>query len=142
MTKEKDSFSRKSLDHAGTLVTKAAVLPEAQTNEIAAAPFLWARIRTRIAEEQQSRDSQGVWSGFWLISKRAIPVMMIVAALSFGLSAYLTGNKTQPAAFSVDAYLGTNESGLENMMFAERRPLTSDEVLATIIAKDEREAGK
>ena len=68
--------------------------------------------------------------------------MMILAAVSFGLSSYMTGNKTQPAAFSVDAYLGTNESGIENMMFAERRPLTRDEVLATIFTKDEREAVK
>ena len=138
MTKEKDSVSRERLDLIGRRITNAAVLSEAESDEIANAPFLLANIRRRIAG-QQLLDSSRVWSGFWQISKRAIPAMMIVAALSFGLSSYMTGNKTQPVAFSVDAYLGTTESGIENMMFAERRPLTRDEVLATIITKDERE---
>lgn len=139
MTKEKDSVSSERLDRIGRRITNAAVLSQAESDEIANAPFLFANVRTRIAG-QQLLDSSGVWSGFWQISKRAIPAMMILAAVSFGLSSYMTGNKTQPAAFSVDAYLGTTESGIENMMFTERRPLTRDEVLATIIAKDEREA--
>jgi hypothetical protein len=141
MTKEKDSVSRERLDRIGRRITNAAVLSKAESDEIVNAPFLFAKIRTRTAG-QQLLESSGVWSGFWQISKRAIPAMMILAAVSLGLSSYMTGNKTQPAAFSVDAYLGTNESGIENMMFAERRPLTRDEVLATIITKDEREAVK
>ena len=142
MTKEKEEVLSESLDRTGRLITHAAMLSQAETDEIASAPFLWARIRTRIAEEEQLHDSQGLWTGIWLVSKRAIPAMMIVAALSFGMSAYLAGNKTQSTAFSVDAYLGTSDSGIENIMFAERRPLTRDEVLATIITKDDREAGR
>lgn len=142
MSQEKDVVSLNHLDTVARLITKAAVLSEEETNEIAAGPFLFARIRQRIANEQQSVTSHSLWTGFWPISKRAIPAMMIVAALSFGLSAVMTRNKTQPTAFSVDAYLGTNESGMENMVFAERRPLTRDDVLATIITRDEREAGR
>ena len=140
MTQEKAAISRERLDRAGRIITKAAVLSEDKTREIAAAPFLFARIQARIAGEGQVSDA-GIWTAFWSISKRAIPAMMIVAALSFGLSVYFTGNKNQPTAFSVDAYLGTNESGVENLVFAERRPLTQDEVLATIISSD-REPGR
>lgn len=142
MTQEKHVVSRPSLDSAGSSIIRSAVLPESETDEISAAPFLFGRIRTRIANEQQALDDRGNLASFWLISKRAIPAMMLVAAFSFGLSAYMTGNKTQPSAFSVDAYLGANESGIENMVFAERRQLTNDEVLATIIARDEREASR
>ena len=60
----------------------------------------------------------------------------------FGTFGLFAGNKSATAAFSVDAYLGTNESGIENIVFAERRPLTTEEVLATIINRDEREAGR
>ena len=141
MTPEKHANSRVTLDRAGSSVIRSAALSESETNEIAAAPFLFARIRTRIANEGQNSDLSAA-TNIWLISKRAIPAMMLVAAISFGLSAYMTGNKTQPTAFSVDAYLGTNESGVENLVFAERRPLTRDEVLATIIIRDEREAGR
>lgn len=140
MTQEKASISRGHLNRAGRIITKAAVLSEKETREIAAAPFLFARIQARIAAEGEVSEA-GIWQAFWSISKRAIPVMMIVAALSFGLSVYFTGNKNQPTAFSVDAYLGTNESGVENLVFAERRPLTQDEVLATIISSD-RELGR
>ena len=140
MTQEKASISRDHLDRAGRLITRSAGLSKEKASEIAAAPFLFARIQARIAGEAQASDA-GIWMAFWSISKRAIPAMMIVAALSFGLSVYFTGNKSQPTAFSVDAYLGTNESGVENLVFAERRPLTQDEVLATIISND-RELGR
>ena len=141
MIKEKPSISHESLDSAGRLITKAAILSETEAEAIATAPFLFARIQARIGAEQQVADV-GIWTGFWSISRRAIPAMMIVAALSLGLSFYFTGNKKQPATFSVDAYLGTNESGVDNLLFAERRPLTRDEVLATIISRDERELGR
>jgi hypothetical protein len=141
MIKERPSISHESLDRAGRIITKAAILSEAEAGEIAAAPFLFARIQARIAAERQISDA-GIWTGFWSISRRAIPAMMIVAAVSLGLSFYFTGNKKQPAAFSVDAYLGTNESGVDNLLFAERRPLTRDEVLATIIGREERELGR
>lgn len=140
MTQAIDSVSRERLDCAGRIITKSASVSEERASEIAASPFLFARIQARIASEAQGSDA-GIWTAFWSISKRAIPVMMIVAALSFGLSLYFTGNKNQPTAFSVDAYLGTNESGVENLVFAERRPLTQDEVLATIISND-RELGR
>jgi hypothetical protein len=141
MIKERPSISHESLDSAGRLITRAATLSESEAEAIATAPFLFARIQARIAAEQQVADV-GIWTGFWSISRRAIPAMMIVAALSMGLSFYFTGNKKQPATFSVDAYLGTNESGVDNLLFAERRPLTRDEVLATIISRDERELGR
>ena len=140
MSQEKESISRARLDRAGRLLTKAAVVSETEISEIAAAPFLFARIQARIANERQVSQA-GIWTTFWSISRRAIPAMIIVAALSFGLSVYFTGNKNQPTAFSVDAYLGANESGVENLVFAERRPLTQDEGLATIISND-RELGR
>ncbi len=141
MTQERDSIPDERLDRVGRIITNAAALSEAEAGEIAAAPFLFARIQARIAAERQVSEV-GMWTAFWSISKRAIPAMIIVAALSSGLSLYFTGNKNQPVAFSVDAYLGTNESGVENLVFAERRPLTQDEVLATIISQDDRELGR
>lgn len=140
MSQERVSISRERLDRAGRLITNAAVVSEAAAGEIAAAPFLFARIQARIASERQASEA-GIWPAFSAISRRAIPAMIVVAAVSFGLSVYFTGNKNQPAAFSVDAYLGANESGVENLVFAERRPLTTDEVLATIISSD-REPGR
>jgi hypothetical protein len=61
--------------------------------------------------------------------------------LSLGLFVY-TGNKSANPAFSVDAYLGTSESRVEKLVFAERQPVTVDEVLATIVTRDEREPAR
>ena len=65
--------------------------------------------------------------------------MSLAAVLSSGLFLYTEGNESANSTFSVDAYLGTGESGIESMVFAERPPLTDEEVLATIVANDERE---
>jgi hypothetical protein len=68
--------------------------------------------------------------------------MGLAAALSFGLFLYVNGNKSTSPPFSVDAYLGAGESGIDNMLFADRRPLTADEVLTTIVSRDDREAAR
>lgn len=140
MTQQKHSVSQDNLDRVGSLITKAGVLADEETNQIATAPFLFARIKARISAEELRLEDRSLWASFWPISKSAVPAMVIIAAVSFGLSVYMGGNKNQTPAFSVDAYLRTNESGVENIVFAERRPLTRDEVLATIISRDEREA--
>ena len=141
MIKEKPSISHESLDSAGRPDYESShpLRNGGRGNCHSAIPICSHSGAHRT--EQQVADV-GIWTGFWSISRRAIPAMMIVAALSLGLSFYFTGNKKQPATFSVDAYLGTNESGVDNLLFAERRPLTRDEVLARSLAEMRRELGR
>ncbi|MGH9966422.1 MAG: hypothetical protein ACREBG_01115 [Pyrinomonadaceae bacterium] len=126
-----------NLDNAGRRLLNASVLSDQDVEEVAGSPFLFARIRARISE-RQADEAGNLWGSFWLISRKAIPAMSLAAAISLGLFLY-AGNKSQNSAFSVDAYLGTSESGIENIVFAEKRPLTTEEVLTTIITRDERE---
>lgn len=142
MNSLKDSGLNEKLDRTGREITLASITPDQEAGDVASAPFLFTRVRTLIEQERKQREADGIWTGFSSASRKAIPAMVIVAALSLGLSLYTAGNKSGKSAFSVDAYLGTNEAGIENMFFAERRPLTTEEVLATIINRDEREAGK
>ena len=141
MKSPKKSGYNKELDCVGRLITRASVLADDEAGDVAAAPFLFTRVRSRIAGREQA-ESERIWSGFRAASRKAIPAMVIVAVVSCGLSLYTGGNKRTNPAFSVDAYLGTNEAGIENMVFAEGRTLTNEEVLATILNRDEREAGK
>jgi anti-sigma-K factor RskA len=141
MKSSKKSGINEELDCVGRHITRASVLADDEAGDIAAAPFLFTRVRARIADREQS-ESGRIWSGFRTASLKAIPAMIIVAVVSCGLSLYTSGNKSTNPAFSVDAYLGTNEAGIENMVFAEKRTLTTEEVLATILNRDEREAGK
>ena len=141
MKSSKKSGINEELDCVGRHITRASVLADNEAGDIAAAAFLFTRVRARIADHEQS-ESGRIWSGFRAASLKAIPAMIIVAVVSCGLSLYTSGNKSTNPAFSVDAYLGTNEAGIENMVFAEKRTLTNEEVLATILNRDEREAGK
>ena len=136
----KDPVLNDRLDRTGREIARVSVIPDQEAGDVATAQFLFTRVRALIDQERKQREAGGIWTGFRSASRKAIPAMVIVAALSLGLSLYTAGNKSANSAFSVDAYLGTNEAGIENMFFAERRPLTTEEVLATII--NEREAGK
>ena len=142
MNSLKDPRLNEKLDRTGREITRASVLPDEEAGDVASAPFLFKRVRALVEQEQKQRGAGSIWTGFRSATRKAIPGMVVVAALSSGLSLYSAGNKSGNPAFSVDAYLGTNEAGIENMFFAERRPLTTEEVLATIINRDEREAGK
>jgi hypothetical protein len=141
MKSPKKSGINEELDCVGRLITRASVLADEEAGDIAAAPFLLTRVRARIADREPT-ESGRIWSGFRAASSKAIPAMVIVAVVSCGLSLYTGGNKSTNPAFSVDAYLGTSEAGIENTVFAERRTLTNEEVLATILNRDEREAGR
>ena len=142
MTRKNYPRRNEKLDRAGRRLVIASVLPDEIANSVVESPFLFSQIRARIASQQESSQIGGVWAGFWLISRRAIPAMGLVAALSFGLFLYTGRNKSASSTFSVDAYLGTSDTEIEGLVFAERRPLTDEEVLSTIVANDEREPAR
>lgn len=134
-------FRQKGLDRVGQSVVRASVLSDEEAGQIALSPFLLTRVKARISGASQVEEAAGIWTNFVLISRKAIPAMSLAALFSLGLFAY-TGNKSSNASFSVDAYLGTSESRIEGLVFAERQPVTVDEVLATIVTRDEREPAR
>ena len=138
MSSKNDLSRNEKLDRAVCDIVKASVLSEDDASVMVSSPFLFTRVRAHIALKRKQREA-GIWTDFWLISQKAILGMGLAAAASFGLFLYTSGNKSGNQAFSVDAYLGTNDAGIESIVFAERRPLTNEEVLATIVSRDERE---
>ena len=136
----KDS-RQKDLDRVGQTVLRASVLSDEEAAEMAVSPFLLTRVRAQIASAGEADLIGGIWTNFSLIARKAIAAMSLAAAISLGLFLYTRNNSTNPT-FSVDAYLGTSEPGIERLVFAERQPLTVDEVLATIVTRDEREPAK
>ncbi|HZE68612.1 MAG TPA: hypothetical protein VE135_03675 [Pyrinomonadaceae bacterium] len=139
MYKKNEQNLKKRLDSAARRIVESAALSEGEAQAIAASPFLFARIRNRIGVESAERT--GVWANLGLESRRAIPVMALAAAVSLGLFLYINGNKSPNQTFSVDAYLGAGDSGIDSLVIAEKR-LTDEDVLRTIVSRDDREAGK
>jgi hypothetical protein len=138
MIKNKDVNAKTKLDRAGRRIVKESGLSLAEIEAIGSSPFLYSRVRAHIADELERQEASGFWSNLGTAANRAIPAMSLAAAFSFGLLFYVNENKSSSPSFSVDAYLGAGDSGIDNMLFAERRPLTADEVLTNIVSRDER----
>jgi hypothetical protein len=141
MLSNKDVIDKDSLDQAGRRLVEESGLTASEVHSIASSPYLYAKLRANIRAELGKQDDSTLWFALSRTSRRAIPVMGLAAAFSFGLFLYVNRSKPVSQPFSVDAYLGAGESGFDNMLFAERRPLTVDEVLTTII-RDDREAAR
>lgn len=142
MVRKKEFNRKQRLDRAGRRIVQCSALSDSEANAIASTPFLYSRLRAHLASESQRQTGADIWSNLGRASRKAIPAMGLAAALSFGLFLYVNGNKSTSPPFSVDAYLGAGESGIDNMLFADRRPLTADEVLTTIVSRDDREAAR
>jgi len=138
---QKDSKNlRERLDFAGRQVVQSTGLSGDEVQAIALKPFLFAGIRARIAS-QSTGGGMSIWSTLASVSRTAIPGMALAAAVSLALFLYVNGNKPQNQTFSVDAYLSSSDSGFDNLVIAERR-LTGEDVLKTIVSRDDREAVK
>ncbi len=128
------------MNYAGRRIIGACGLADEAVDRITSSPFLFTRIRSRIAIDSADQEA-GVWSSFGLASRRAIPAMALAAAISLGLFVYVNGNKSSNQTFSVDAYLTAGDSGMDSLVIAEKR-LTDEEVLRTVVSRDDREAAR
>jgi hypothetical protein len=142
--KKRDRRSDEQLDRAGREIIRASAMNEAEGESIAAAaPFLYARLRSRINAEREQREERERWGAMLRVIWRAIPAMAMVAILAVTL--FLSANfGTQPVAgvVSVEDLLDGQGAEVENVVFADNRSLSSDEVLATILNEDEQEASR
>jgi hypothetical protein len=129
------------LERFGRAVVRAsAAANEAEAEAVAASPFLYARLRTRIAAEEERRAGGETWLTLLGVFRRSVPAMALVALFAFVL--FWTSNlgtTTSPGVLSDEALMDSGYAGIESVVFAERRPLSSDDVLATILQEDERE---
>ena len=131
------------LERFGRMVVRASAANEAEAEAVAASPFLYARLRTRIAAEEERRAGGETWLALLGVVWRSVPAMALVALFAFVL--FWTSNfgtATAPGVLSDEALMDAREDGIESVVFAERHPLSSDDVLATILNADEREGSR
>lgn len=134
------------LERFGRAVVRASALAnEAEAEAAAASPFLYTRLRARIAAEEERRAGGGeTWLALLGVVWRSVPAMALVALVAFVLfwTSSLGTTTVSPGVLSDEALMGAGDAGIESVVFAERRPLSSDDVLATIIQEDEREGSR
>src|SRR5689334_20816587 len=138
--------SRKSderLDRAGRELVRASASDETETGAVASSPFLYTRIRARINAEREKRAARESWLAVLGVVWRAVPAMALVAV--FALVMFLSTSLNRQAAAPTAAdytLLGASNNEVENVVFADSRNMSSDDVLETIMSEDEQEAAR
>lgn len=136
--------SDERLDQIGREIIRASASNEREAEEAAATPFLYTRLRSRINSERERRQDGEGWLAMLGVAWRAVPMMALVAIFAFAL--FLSANfGTRPTAVVNldDALLGAGDAGVESVVFADNRSLSSDDdILATILNEDVQEASR
>lgn len=130
------------LDRAGREVLRSAAMCDAEAEEIAASPFLYARVRARITAERKRRAASENWLSLLTVARRAVPAMALSAAIAFGVLWFGGEDNLLEQSFSEEALFAANDTRIERVVFAEREPLSNDEMLETIMSDDELEASR
>jgi hypothetical protein len=142
ITRKKDSERDERLDILGRKIVCASSANEEEAEAAASSPFLYTRLRARIAQERERREEGESWLTMLTVAWRTVPAMALVAVFAFVLFLSAGTGTRAPASSNDYALLGETDAGVEQAVFADRQPLSSDEVLTTIMDADEQGASK
>ncbi len=128
------------VDRAGRSVLLAAARNDDAAEAAAAAPFLYQRVRARIAAENRRRDAEGNWLSLIFVARRAIPAMALMAILAGVLTVWSMTPKTPSTFDSLDevAFSDNREPGVEQTIIT-RNGLSPDEVFNLVVERNDRE---
>lgn len=139
-------FSRKRrqapderLDDLGKSVVRAGGISDEDTEAIASSPFLYARLRARI-ESDRRRDAEPRvgWLATLLVARRAIPALVLVAALALGAFRLAETNSdidSAPVGARNDNLNRVVVGGTCALSSTEECAISTEEVLATLFAE-------
>jgi hypothetical protein len=140
ITRKIDSERDERLDLLGREIVRASSANETEAEAAASSPFLYTRLRARIAQERERRELGESWLTMLAVAWRTVPAMALVAV--FAIVLFLSTGARAPGISNDYALLGETDAGVEQMVFADAQPLSSDEVLTTILDADEQGASK
>lgn len=139
--KNNKSLIGNQLDSSSRNLLQAATGSAAdEVEKVVSSPFLYARLRARIGVERERRAEKEHWTMFFAVMRRAVPAMCLIAAFSFALLWFVkiaSPGSDSIVNFNDRALLDARDAGIEQAIFLERKPLSSDEILNTILEQDE-----
>ena len=140
---KRDREQNQLLDSAGAVVLRAATANEAETETAANAPFLFTRIRARIAEEKRRREEAGGWQTLPLVAWRAVPLMAIVALLTAVFMMWTAQPSTPATGFGMyeEALSDTSDPGVEQTILS-RNNLSHDEIFSIVLDRNDGRKGR
>ncbi|HEX8723645.1 MAG TPA: hypothetical protein VF736_23720 [Pyrinomonadaceae bacterium] len=124
---------------AREVVRAAASAGEAEAEAVAASPFLYARVRARVTEERRRREEGDGWIGLLAVALRAAPAAGLAAVVALALFLSSGAGELAPVGgLGYDAALLVEREGdIEQVVFADARTPSPDDVLSTIIGEGE-----
>jgi hypothetical protein len=139
MFRRPDKTADEQLDRTGQALVHAAADNDTAADAAANAPFLYARVRARIATAQAERnEADEGWLALLGVARRAVPALTGVAATVFALMLWLASGSASPATgFSDEAFYGS-EPGVEQTVLASADNLSGDEVLGIVVDREEQ----
>lgn len=142
--RKRDSGIKERLDRIGRALVRASAANEKEAEAAASSPFLYTRLRSRIAAERERREEGERWLALLGVVWHAAPALLLVAVFAFALFWSATPATRTARSFSVESMLEARDTlGIEQVVFADRQSISSDDdVLKSILNDDEREAAR
>lgn len=131
-----DNARRERLERVAREVVRAASGDETEARAVADAPFLYTRVRARIEEERRRREEGEGWRAFFVVAWRAVPAMAMVAVVALALFLSSGAAELTPG-FGLGAETLLGEDDVDQVVYADTRAPSNDEVLSTIIGEGE-----
>ena len=126
-------------DRAGRLVLLAAARNDDEVEAAASSPFLYTRLRARIAAEERRRAEAGSWLSLLFVARRAIPAMALVAIMAAILTVWSMQPGAPAAGYGLEdeALTDTRDAGVEQTILT-RNVLSRDEVFSIVVERNGR----
>jgi hypothetical protein len=131
--------NREQSDRAGRLVLLAAARNDDEAEAAVSSPFLYPRLRARIAAEERRRETVGSWGSLLFVARRAIPAMALVAILAAILTVWTMQSSAPAPGYGLEeeALMDTRDPGVEQTVLT-RNALTRDEVFSIVVERNGR----
>lgn len=138
MAGEKIANARKErLERVAREVVRASAAGEGEAETAADSPFLYARVRARIEEERRREEGEG-WLALFGVAWRAVPAMALVAVMAMALFLSSGVNDLTPGfSLGAETLLVERDEDFEQVVLADTRTPSNDDVLSTIIDEGE-----
>jgi len=132
--KKKHRGFDEQLDRVGREIVRASAKNETEAESASSAPFLYARVRARIAAERKRREAGENWLSLLTVARRAVPAMALSAVIAFGVFLFGSNTPFEQAFDDDDVLFAANETGVGRVVFDDTDVLSNDEMLDTIMS--------